>query len=60
MMEIFFGQLDHEKKVKDSDMVWRLFLKNFGSLHIAAQQSTSAPEEVTKAKDVSKQQLERF
>jgi len=59
-MEIFFGQLDHEKKVKDSDMVWRLFLKNFGSLHIAAQQSTTTPEDIEKAKERSKRQIERF
>jgi DNA-binding MarR family transcriptional regulator len=60
MMEIFFGQLDHEKKVKDSDMVWRLFLKNFGSLHIAAQQSTTTSEDIAKAKERSKRQIERF
>ena len=60
MMEIFFGQLDHENKVKDSDMVWRLFLKNFGSLHIAAQQSTTTPEDIEKAKERSKRQIERF
>lgn len=60
MMDIFFGRLDHEKKLKDSDMVWRLFLRDFGSLQIAAQQSTITPEDVEKAKEISKRQLERF
>lgn len=60
MMDIFFGRLDHEKKVKDSDMVWRLFLRDFNSLKVIAEQSTITKEDVAKAKEISNKQMERF
>lgn len=60
MMDIFFGRLDHEKKIKDPDMVWRLFIRDFGSLQLAVEQSTVTPDDVAKAKEVSNKQWEKF
>lgn len=60
MMDIFFGRLDHEKKVKDSDMVWRLFIRDYASLLAQVEQSMVTPEDVVKAKELSDKQWEKF
>jgi DNA-binding MarR family transcriptional regulator len=60
MMDIFFGRLDHEKKLKDPDMVWKLFIRDFNSLRIAAEQRMVTPEMIVKAEEISDKQWEAF
>jgi hypothetical protein len=60
MMDIFFGRLDHEKKIKDPDMVWRLFIRDYNSLKIAAEQRVITPDSFAEAKELSKKQWEKF
>jgi len=60
MMDVFFGRLDHEKKMHDPDIVWRLFIRDFGSLLATVEQSAVTPDDIVKAKELSSKQLEKF
>jgi DNA-binding MarR family transcriptional regulator len=60
MMDIFFGRLDHEKKIKDPDMVWRLFIRDYNSLKIAAEQRVITPDSFAEAQELSDRQMEKF
>jgi len=59
-MDVFFGRLDHEKKMHDPDIVWRLFIRDFGSLLATVEQSAVTPDDIVKAKELSSKQLEKF
>lgn len=60
MMDIFFGRLNHETNIKDPDMVWKLFIRDFNSLLVAAKARTVTPEDMERAKALSDKQFERF
>lgn len=51
MMKIFFGKIKHDTRLKDPEIIWKMFIKQYGSLLIEAQRQLITDEEVRAKKD---------
>ena len=60
MMERFFDGLEHHKHVNNPEIIWKVFIRDFGSLLIAVERSNVTPEDIAKAEDILKRQWEKY
>lgn len=60
MMERFFDGLEHHKHVNNPEIIWKVFIRDFGSLHIAVERSSVTPEDLAKAEEILKKQWEKY
>jgi hypothetical protein len=60
MMERFFDGLEHHKHINNPEIIWKVFIRDFGSLKIAIERSTVTPEDLVNAEAILKRQWEKF
>ena len=60
MMDRFFAGLEHNKHIDDPERIWKLFIRDFGSLLLDVQRSTVTPEDIASAEDILKKQWEKY
>ena len=60
MMDRFFAGIEHNKKIDEPDMIWKLFIRDFASILIDVERSTVTVEDVESAKELAKSQWENF
>jgi hypothetical protein len=60
MMERFFDGLDHKKHVTNPEVIWKVFIRDFGSLLTAVDRSTVTQEDIDKAEAILKRQWEKY
>lgn len=58
MMDLFFERLSHRAGVKDPEMVWRSFIKEFGMLAREVKRLEVTPEMIADAEETFKKQME--
>lgn len=60
MMERFFDGLEHHKHVDNPEIIWKVFIRDFGSLLIAVERSNVTPEDIAAAEEILKRQWEKY
>lgn len=49
MFDLFFKQVSHNKNINDPEIIWKMFIKQFGSLLASVKQSDVTDDKVEKA-----------
>ena len=60
MMDRFFDGLAHHKHVNNPEIIWKVFIRDFGALLTAVERSTVTPEDIAKAEEILKRQWEKY
>lgn len=60
MMDRFFDGLEHHKHVNNPEIIWKVFIRDFGALLTAVERSTVTPEDIAKAEEILKRQWEKY
>ena len=60
MYEKFFKQISHNKKINDPEIIWKMFIKQFGSLLAEINLSDVTPERVEAATVQSEVSIDRL
>jgi len=60
MMDRFFAGLEHNKKINDPEIIWKLFIRDFGSILLDVQRSTVTVDDIEEAKQLSDKQWGNF
>lgn len=60
MMDRYFQGLDHEKNLKDPEVVWKTFIKMFGSLLRDVEAASVTPEKFEAVEEAADKQWENF
>lgn len=60
MMQRFFEGLEHKRHVNNPEIIWKVFIRDFGSLLVAVERSNVTPEDLAKAEEVLKRQWEKY
>ena len=59
MMDIYFGKIRHNTKLNDPEFIWKIFIKEFGSLHIQATRQNISEEQFEEEVEKSLSQKSR-
>jgi len=54
MMDIYFGKLKHNTKINDPELIWKMFIKEFGSLVVQAQRQNITADQFETERELSK------
>lgn len=54
MMDIYFGKLKHNTKINDPEFIWKMFIKEFGSLVVQAQRQNITADQFETERELSK------
>jgi len=60
MMDRFFAGLEHNKHINDPEIIWKMFIRDFGSLLLDVERSTVTPADIAAAEDISDKQWEKY
>ena len=60
MMDRFFENLEHKKHVTNPEIIWKVFIRDFGALLTAVERSTVTPEDLAEAEEILKRQWEKY
>lgn len=60
MIDLYFQQIKHNTSLNDPDLIWKMFIKQYGSLMIQAQRLMVTPEDIQAEKQKSMKSRERF
>ena len=59
MMDIYFGKLKHNKKINDPELIWKMFIKEFGSLYLQVTRENVTEDQVSAEVEKSLSQKSR-
>lgn len=60
MMERFFENLEHKKHITNPEVIWKVFIRDFGALLTAVERSNVTQEDIDKAEEILKRQWEKY
>ena len=60
MMDRFFEGLEHRKHITNPEIIWKVFIRDFGALLTAVERSTVTQEDLDKAEEILKRQWEKY
>lgn len=60
MMERFFEGLEHRKHITNPEVIWKVFIRDFGALLTAVERSNVTQEDIDKAEEILKRQWEKY
>jgi biotin operon repressor len=60
MMELFFQKLAHNSQLDDPEIVWKSFIKQFGSLKLHVERMTITEEDKAEAQEVAARSREKL
>lgn len=60
MMERFFDGLEHKMHITNPEVIWKVFIRDFGALLTAVERSTVTQEDLDKAEEILKRQWEKY
>lgn len=60
MMERFFEGLEHRKHITNPEVIWKVFIRDFGALLTAVEHSNVTQEDIDKAEEILKRQWEKY